>query len=297
MVVLGYIFLYPFLWLISILPLRVLYVISDFFYYIIYYLVGYRKKVVFQNLKKSFPEKSEEEIKTIAQKFYRHFTDLLFETIKLFTISEKELTRRINYKSTEIIDDLYNRGKHGIVVMGHYGNWEWLMGVSRATKHHAMSLYKPLANKFIDKMICKNRSRFGADLVPMKSALRAILKYKQENLLTLSCFIADQSPIRNEIQYWTKFLNQDTPVLLGIEKIAKLTNEPVLFYRILPVSRGYYEIEIIKLFEEVKDLKPYEITEAHTRVLEQTIRNCPEYWLWTHRRWKWSHMFKTQIIS
>jgi KDO2-lipid IV(A) lauroyltransferase len=275
------------MWLISFLPFRALYFISDYFLYpLIYYLIGYRKKVVFQNLRNSFPEKDEKEIKQIANKFYHYFSDLLLETVKLLHISEKNYKKRIYFKNPEVLQDLYSKGYNIIAVTAHYGNWEWMSGVSDATPYQNMSLYKPLSNKYFEKVMTGIRTRFGAHLVPMKETMRRMLTYKNQGIRVLSCFIADQSPMKSQIQYWTKFLNQDTPIYLGVEKLAKTFHQAVVFLKILRTKRGYYTIEIVKLFEDVTNVPEHEITEAHVRELEALISQQPEYWLWSHRRWK-----------
>jgi Kdo2-lipid IVA lauroyltransferase/acyltransferase len=287
---LFYIPIYGLLWLISLLPLRVLYFFSKILYFVIYHLAGYRKKVVLSNLRNSFPEKKPEEINTLAKKFYRYFSCLIFEIIKLFSISRKEFRKRIRYRNPEVLNDLHKKGYNAVVITAHYGNWEWLTGLADSSPYKAMAVYKPLANKYLDSLLINIRSRTGTEIINMNKILKAILKNKQEGVLTLSCFISDQSLVKEHIQYWTTFLNQDTPVFLGAEKIARQTNQAVLFYKIIPVKKGFYEVEIIKLFEDVSGVNEFEITEKHVRLLEEIILEKPEYWLWTHRRWKLSYL-------
>jgi KDO2-lipid IV(A) lauroyltransferase len=281
---------FPFIWLTSLLPLNILYFFANGFYVLIYYVFGYRKKIVIQNLKNSFPEKSEEEIHIISKRFYHHFCNLFFEIIKQISISSKEFKNRVKYKNPEILHDLYAKGKSCMIVTAHYGNWEWPAALTDLTKYKSMSVYKPLTNKPLENMLSRMRTRFGAEVVPMNQAIRTIIKYRNANLPTMAYFIADQTPMFHHTQYWTKFLNQETPVYLGVEKIARQFNMAVLYYKMVKIGKGKYEIEIIKLFEETANLPEFEITEAHVRVLEQTIIEKPEYWLWTHRRWKWSHL-------
>jgi KDO2-lipid IV(A) lauroyltransferase len=292
MQLIAYIIFCPIIWLVSLLPLRVLHFLSGGLYYLIFYVAQYRRKVVFENLRNSFPEKSEKEIQEIARKFYRYFSRLLLEIVKLVTITEKEFKSRITIKNPEILVDLYGKGLQCIAVTAHYCNWEYYAGTCGKTPYKIMSLYKPLSNKYVDRLLTRIRTKFGADLVPMASALRAIVRYKKEGTLVCSGFISDQTPVRQYIQYWTTFLNQDTPVFLGVEKVARQTNQAVIFLKMLPVKFGYYEIEVIKLFEDVSNVADYEITEAHVRLLEKIIKEQPEYWLWTHRRWKLSHLRK-----
>jgi Kdo2-lipid IVA lauroyltransferase/acyltransferase len=253
--------------------------------------------VVYSNLQLSFPEKSIDEIDQIAKKFYRYFSQLLVEIVKTFNISEKELKKRFKYRNPELLFELYNKGIYGVVVTAHYGNWEWLSISNVYPPYRTMSLYKPLSNKYIDRLLYRMRTRFGSELIPMNSVLRATLKYKKDGIPTLSCFIADQSPVRDHIQYWTTFLNQDTPIFTGAEKVARHTNQAVLYMKIIPVRKGFYEIEFIKLVEDASNVAENEITEAHVRVLERTIQEHPEYWLWTHRRWKHSKLRKLEDIN
>jgi KDO2-lipid IV(A) lauroyltransferase len=282
--------IYPLLYVISLLPLNFLYFISNGLYYIVYHLVGYRKKIVNLNLRKSFPEKTDAEIEEISKKFYKHFCRLFFEILKTMSISEKEIRKHIKYRNPEILDDLYQRGKSAIVVCGHYGNWEWLTGLVYGAKHKTLSVYKPLSSKFLENILSKSRSKTGAILVPIDHVIPTLIHYKRENIPLLSCFIADQSPVKEHIKYWTTFLNQDTPVYYGVEKIAKMMSQAVLFYKMIPVKKGYYEVEIIKISDDGSSAPDFEITETHVKLLEDAIKERPEYWLWTHRRWKLSHL-------
>ncbi len=269
----------------SLLPLRVLYLFSDIVYPIAYYIIRYRRKVVYRNLHNSFPEKSQQEINKIAKAFYHHFCDFLFEYVKLISISEKELMKRCKFKNLEILDKYYNKNQSVIAVESHYCNWEWApIVMPLVVKQQAFAIYKPLTNKYIEKFVIKLRTRFGLNIIPMKQTLRIMSSNK--NKQTLNVFASDQSPMRHEIEYWTDFLNQKTPVFLGSEKISKLYNYGIVFLRQKKVKRGYYEVEIIDLCENPKETKEYEITELHVKELESVIKETPEYWLWSHKRWK-----------
>jgi Kdo2-lipid IVA lauroyltransferase/acyltransferase len=294
---LVYILIYSVVWSISLLPLPILYFLSKGLYVLIYYVIGYRKKVVFENLRNSFPEKSTEEIKQIAKKFYKYFSRLLLEIIKLITISKQELKKRIVFRTTDVLTDLYNRGISGIVITGHYGNWEWVSGLADSTPYKVMAVYKPVSNKYLDNLFIRMRSKMGTELVNMNRILKAILINKREGIPTLSFFNSDQSLVKEHIQYWTTFLNQDTPVIIGAEKIARLAKQAVLFCKIIPVRVGYYEVEVINLFEDVSQVKDFEITEKHVKLLEDMIKEKPEYWLWTHRRWKLSYLRNTTNLD
>ena len=278
--------LYRFCWLLALLPLWFLYFISDILFLIVYYVVRYRRKVVIDNLRNSFPEKTERERKQIARKFYRFLCDLSVETIKIINIDTPQIHRRINYSNPEILYDLHSKGKHVFVAIGHYGNWEWLATMEGTTPHHQATLYQPLQNKFFDKMIYDLRTKYGTDAIPVNSTVRAINKYIQENRLTILCFLSDQSPPANAVHHWTKFLNQDTAIYLGLEKLARRYNTAVLYYEIRRVKRGYYKIDITLIAENAAETAEMEITNRHVQLLEETIRRNPQYWLWSHRRWK-----------
>jgi KDO2-lipid IV(A) lauroyltransferase len=273
-------------WLIALLPLRILYFLSDLLFLFTYHFPGYRKKTVMNNLRNSFPEKSETEIKAIAKKFYRHFSDVLIEILKMIHLSPQELADRIKVKNPEVLNDLYSRNRSVIAVVGHYNNWEWILGTKPYVPHYSMAIYKPLNNKYFNRFLVKNRSRYGVELISMRETLRKILHYQKNNKVTLCAFITDQSPVWEETQYWTNFLNQLTPVYLGIEKMAIKTGQAVVYLHVHKISRGRYEMEVIKLFDSADNLSPYEITNKHLAVLENYIKAQPEFWLWTHRRWK-----------
>jgi len=277
---------YGFCWLIALLPLRCLYLISDLLFVVICYVVRYRRKVVMENLRNSFPEKTEKERRLIARKFYRFFCDLFVETLKVANIDTPQIHRRMRYSNPEVFDDLYRKGKQIFFVPGHYGNWEWLATLETTIPYHHATLYKPLKNKVIDKFIYNMRTKYGTDAIPSISAIRAINQYRNENRLTSLCFLSDQSPPSKAIDYWTTFLNQDTPVYLGIEKLAKRYNAAVLYYEIRRVKRGYYEVDVTIITENAAETADFQITNRHVALLEESIRRNPQYWLWSHRRWK-----------
>ncbi len=278
----------PFIYILSLLPMRVLYLVSDILYPVTYYLIGYRKKIVLNNLRNSFPEKTEEEIREVAHKFYRHFNDLIVEILKMTTISPKSLKKRLKFSNPEVMKDYYKQGKSVLLVGAHFNNWEWSLGLTDGSPHLPISIYKPLHNRYFDRFFRKTRERHGAIMIPMRDTIRQILADRRERKLAYYGFVSDQSTIWEETQYWTNFLNQLTPVHLGIEKIALKTGYPVAFVHIKKVKRGYYEVDLLKLFDEVSGLAEHEITEKHVRTLEANIREKPEQWLWTHRRWKLS---------
>lgn len=275
----------PFLYLISLLPFWLMYLVSDFFFVIMYYVLGYRKKVVLENLRNSFPEKSEKELNEICVAFYKYLCDLFLETFKTLTISKKTMLAhcKMNEDAQKLFDAYYAEQKSIIIVMGHFGNWEWAGNVFDNSKHQLYVLYHQLSNKYFNNLIIKMRTRFGTKLIEMKSTLRDMVSNRKN--ITATAFIADQTPFP-ENAYWTTFLNQDTPVFTGTEKIAQKFNYPVIYVTIKRMKRGYYEIFAEPLFDNPKETTEGEISEAHIRRLEKDIRQQPEIWLWSHRRWK-----------
>lgn len=278
----------PPLYFISILPFWMLYGISNIFFLLVYYVIGYRKDVVRENLKHSFPEKSEAEIKNITRQFYLHFCDVFFETIKLLTISKSTFMKHciMDQRSIETFNYFFDKNQTIIGVMGHCGNWEWgAIAHQVYFKRMITGVYHPLHNKNMDKFMLDLRSRFGGDIVAMSQLYKRLLILKQQNISTTIGLIADQTP-PPESAYWTNFLNQDTPIFNGTEKLAKKFNYPVVFLNIKKIKRGYYTLSATTLTEQAKDLPEGQISELHTQHLEKNIREQPYTWLWTHRRWK-----------
>jgi KDO2-lipid IV(A) lauroyltransferase len=282
----GYYLFYGINWMVTLLPLRVLYILSDLLYLLLYYFPSYRRKVVATNLKNSFPEKTEEELKCIEKKFYKHLADLFVETLKISHMTKAHLMRRCTISNRKIIEKLLEEKRDIIAVLGHYNNWEWLTILPQYTKYKTVSIYKPLQNKFFNSFINNLRSKFGMVLTPMSVIIREIINDRKNNKNTLSAFISDQTPIKSEIKYWTTFLNQDTPVYLGAEKVASKYDMAIVFFHIQKVKRGYYNLNIELLFDHAAGLPEYLITETHVRRLEEIIIEKPEYWIWSHRRWK-----------
>jgi Kdo2-lipid IVA lauroyltransferase/acyltransferase len=282
----GFYIFYGFNWVFTLLPIRVLYVFSDLLYYILYYVISYRRKVVAVNLRKSFPEKSAGELKAIEKKFYRHLADLMIEILKLTHMNREQSLRRMTITNSELLDRLYDEGRDVIAVIGHYNNWEWLKSLIYHTKFQTVSIYKPLQNKRFDKFLLGLRERGGMILTPMSLIIREILEAKNNNRKSIYSFVTDQTPPRGDIKYWTTFMNQDTPVYLGVEKIASKYDMAVVFFNVTKIKRGYYNYCPELLFEHTKGLPEHEITEKHVRRLEEIIREKPEYWIWSHRRWK-----------
>ncbi len=274
-----------FLYLLSLLPFWLLYFLSDLLFVIVYHLIGYRRKVVQQNLQNAFPEKSIQERQNIERKFYQYFADLVVETIKTISISPEQLSKRVTATNPELVKKLLGIDKKIVAVAGHYCNWEMLaLAITSITDKKFMIIYKPLSNTVFDRFFIKTRSRFRGIPVAMKMILRKMVELKDEPFITV--LLGDQTPVRHESTYFTTFLNQPTAVFLGLEKMAKSFDSLVYFCEMRRVKRGYYTYTAIPLIDDVKNAAPHEVTKAHVRYLEQVIREEPQYWLWSHRRWK-----------
>lgn len=271
--------------LLGYLPFWSLYFISDILFLISYYIVRYRKKTVQINLKNSFPEKTGKEIEEISFKFYRHFSDLIVETIKAYQISEKELNKRFKYKNPEVLNKLYAEGKSVALLSGHYANWELTIGLPRYTHYQINVIYRSIQNSKFDKYMKDARSRFGMFLMPASISLRTMLDFEKKGKLTATYYLTDQTALK-DTENWMMFLNQETAVFPGPEKIASRLNQSVVFMDIQKIKRGYYEVEFTKLVDNASETKEYEITKKHLKFLEDIIIKRPEHWLWTHKRWK-----------
>jgi KDO2-lipid IV(A) lauroyltransferase len=276
-----YLFVYP----LSKLPLSILYLFSSFFAFLLIYIFPYRKKVILKNIENSFPNLTAREHQNIANKFYRHFADLLVEGIKNLTISKEELTKRLIVKNPELMQQLFDQGKNVILVSGHYNNWEWLISSQNFLfPHQAFGIGMPMTSKFWDQKVNNQRQRFGMKVVHAKNYKTAFESYKEKPFAILN--LSDQAPPDAEKSYWTTFLNQPTPVLFGTEFMANEYDFSVVFFVVRKRKRGYYELELQLITDNPKELNYGEITETHTELLEKEIIQNPEFWLWSHKRWK-----------
>ena len=276
-----YLIILPISWL----PFPLFYLLSDMFFVIIYYIIPYRRKIVLENLKGSFPEKSDKELKKISRKFYRHFCDVMLETLKVFTESQESIRRRVEAVNTELLHDYYTKGKSIILVNGHYANWEWPgMLIPSHSPHKGIAIYQTLSNKFFDKKIQATRRRFGMTLMTTKEVPRFFATHKNEACIYL--FINDQSPADPSKGHWTSFLNRPTCMITGAERYAVKHNYPVVYSAVTRLKRGHYRVEYVSVSEFPQTEPAYFITEQSARINESLIRNAPAYWLWTHRRWK-----------
>lgn len=295
--------IYVLWYIMSTLPLRLLYVISGVFYILVYYIVRYRRKLVRRNLRDSFPDKTEKELCNIEKAFYQHFCDIFIESLKYFSISKDELRKRMRFIGAEKIKESFRNGRSCGVFLGHYANWEWISSLPLWIERDlgvCAQLYHPLENKVFDTLVGYTRERFGGSNIPVNESLRHLVKYKKEKTPVVLGFIADQVPFWNNIHYWTNFLNHpDTPVFTGPEKLMKKLDMDVYYMDVRQVRRGYYEAEFKPITTSPNDYKDYDLTEAYTNMLEETISKAPAYWLWTHNRWKrtkteWEKMYDAE---
>ena len=279
-------FYYLFIKPLSLLPLRVLYLISNLLFLICYYILSYRKALVVSNLNASFPEKDEKEIKHITKKFYRFFCDFVMESLKCFSISEKQALERCKITNPEVLDDLYKKNKSIVLACGHYNNWEMAAAcLNLSLKHQGAAIYKPLSNKFFNKKFIESRSKFGIELIPKREAKDYFTNNTDRNVII--GFGCDQCPKKsNKNLFWTRFLNQDTAIMFGTEKYAVDFDYAVVFMRMNRTKRGYYEVELEIIEENPQTAQYGEISKKHTQLLEEQIKLDPAYWLWTHKRWK-----------
>lgn len=285
----AYIITIALLRLISLLPRRALYLVSDLLFFILFRIVGYRKEVTTKNMRNAFPDLGENEIREMRKKFYRHLADVIIENAVTQFYSKRRLERMFSITNPELIDTCYEKGRHIIMVSAHYNNWEWASTMSYTFRYLVIAVYKPLKNPYFDRAFRKARSRFGAAAVPMRRIGKALFEYKKKEILTITGMIGDQRPMRRHVQYWTDFLNQKTAVLTGSEKLAKKIDAVVLFVKVRKIRRGQYSATFQMVTDTPGKTAPFEITEKYTRILEELIREEPAYWLWSHNRWKLSY--------
>ncbi len=275
-------------WLLALLPLRVLYLISWGVYMVLYYLVGYRRKVVADNLKAAFPEKTDQDRLVIERKFFRHLCDYFMESLYMIRMSKHQASKRFVYTNPELINRLYDEGKSFILLTSHQGNWEWAIRFSLLFRHALIGVYKPLSNDLFDRLFVYLRSRFGGIPVPMKHTLRIISEYRQRKEPFALYMLSDQRPGMEDMNYWTPFMNREVPVITGMDKLARRYNLPVVFSRVMQKKQGFYEVEFELLVEHSQELGEYEIAEKYIRAVERGIYLQPETYLWSHKRWKYN---------
>jgi Kdo2-lipid IVA lauroyltransferase/acyltransferase len=281
----GYFFYYGLILPISWLPFKALYAFSDGLFFLVYRVFKYRKRVVNANLKNSFPTYSEQKILEIEEGFYRHLCDVVVEAFKGFTISEKDVAERMQILNPAVLDGFFEQGKSVVMVGGHYNNWElFALAIDARINHQAVALYTDLQNKVMDQKVRSSRSKYGLRMLSIHQ-IREALAQKQDEL-TATIFGSDQSPSKKQRAYWMTFLNQETAVQFGAEKFAKEYDMPVVFGLIHKVKRGFYEVHCQLITAKPNETPLGYITQMHTQLLEKAIIDKPQYWLWSHKRWK-----------
>jgi len=281
-----YILVYPLIWLFSRLPFRVLYGISDMLFPVFYYLIGYRKDLVMQNLTKTFPDKSPAERERIRKDFYRHFLDLTMESLKTSGMSREQMSRRYRIRNPELIDEITRSGQSVIVQSSHYANWEWSLSLNMYLHTPGYAVYTKINNPYIEKYMIRSRARFGARLVVRSDTIKLIKEHHDKKVATVYGFLSDQSPQLHKAYYWTDFLGVRVPVHTGAEMLAKRYNLAWVYMHVRKVKRGYYEVKFEKITTRPGDYPDYKLTDLYLEMTEKDIREAPQYYLWTHNRFK-----------
>ncbi len=277
---------YPLLWVISVLPFPLLYLYSDFLYILAYYIIGYRKKTVRNNLALAFPEKTSQERLVIEKKFYHHMCDMFLEMIKSMNITKKQLLERYKPTNVELVEKYDNKNQSFIIVLGHYASYEWIFALQLYIKQPGYGVYKTIKHKQLDNLIRKIRGRWNTFLIDTKNTIRTINKHQLEGKSAIYGFVADQSPRLHKAHFWTQFLGQEVPFFTGVERMSMQFDLPVVYYNVEKVGRGRYEGTFHTLAEKGDQRQDGEITSMYAQLLEKQIRKEPAYYLWTHRRFK-----------
>lgn len=281
-----FILIYPFIWLFSKLPFSILYFISDCLYLLTYYIVGYRKKVVFENLTIVFPEKTTAEKTKIAKVFYHHFVDILMEMLKSFSITEKEINEHYQFSNLEILNELYKDGKSVILVGAHYANWEWILNLCSFIPYKTVAAYTKINNPYFEKAMLKSRSKFGVHLKQTSQIINEIEYNQKNNIQALYGLLSDQSPRLKRTFYWNKFFGVKVPIHTGSEMLAKKYDMNVVFMNTKKVKRGYYNTSFTLITDDARKYKDYNLTDEFLEMVKNQVRKQPEYYFWTHKRFK-----------
>lgn len=286
MKLIAFILIYPFLWFVSVLPFPILYKLSDFVYFLVYYIIKYRKKSVRDQLQSTLPNYSKEELLKIEKKFYAHLCDLFLEMIKTMSISEKEIAKRFRFTNLELIKDLELQKKSIAIMCAHYASYEWVISLNKFIDFKGYAIYKKINNFYFDDLVRKIRLRFKANLITTKETMPVIEENYRKNILGVYGFASDQSPQLHAARHWKDFLGINVPVYTGAEMLAKKFDMNVVFLRTKKIKRGYYEATFEILAQNVKEIPDYQITDKFLNLVEKQILEAPEFYFWTHKRWK-----------
>lgn len=281
-----YILTYPFLWILSMLPFRILYLLSDCLYFLIYSVFGYRKKVVRDNLALTLPHLSDEDRLVIEKKSYHHFFDMFLEMAKTITISTDEINKRFVITNLDLIKEYESKGKSIMLLVSHYASWEWLVVLNKKVNFKGVAVYKRVNNKYFDQLVKKIRSKYNTTLVVNNETIPRIANNQRMQILSIYGIPSDQSPMRNKNSYYNSFMGISVPVHTGAETLAKKYNLNVLYAKVTKVKRGFYECTLIPLSQDATSVPNFEITNSYLREIEKQINQAPEFYFWTHRRWK-----------
>jgi Kdo2-lipid IVA lauroyltransferase/acyltransferase len=281
-----FILAYPILWCISILPFRLLYLVSDAIYVLVYYIIGYRKKVVRQNLALALPHLSDKERLRVEKESYHHLVDGFLEMIKTMTISDKEINKRFTFTNMDLYHEYEAKGKSIAIFCAHYSSYEWLLIMNKHIKFEGIGIYKKIRNKYFDKLVRDIRGKFDAQLIDTKETTKVMIENHKKGVLGVYGFAADQSPKVWKAVHWTSFMGKEVPVHTGAEMLAKRMDMNVLFVKGEKLGRGRYQATFVEMAENPKEVPNYELTDMFFKMVEQQILEKPEYYLWTHKRWK-----------
>lgn len=281
-----FLLLYPIIWVMSKMPFRVLYLISDMVYILVYYIIGYRKKIVRQNLAAALPHLSDRERKTIEKKSYHHLCDMFLEMMKTMSISEEEMNKRFQFTNIQALVEMEKQGKSIAVLMAHYASYEWAISLNNFSNLTGYAIYKKVGNVYFDKLVKDIRLKFKAQLITTRETIPTIEKNHLENRLGLYGFASDQSPQLSKTHHWGTFLGIETPIHTGAEMLAKRFDMNVIFLKVKKVRRGYYEATLETMYDNPSEVPNYQISDEFLRRVEKQIYEAPEYYLWTHKRWK-----------
>ena len=282
---LVYILVYPLLWLISILPFRLFYFFSDFVFFVLFYVVGYRKRVVSENLARAFPGKSKKELKKIKKEFYRHMCDMFLEMVKTLNLSKEELKERYKIINIEVLQDIV-KDKSVLIVCSHYANWEWNVSINNYVNAKGYAVYQKIGNSYFDDLIKKIRAKWNTTLITQQETVKTVYRNVQNGVISAYGMVSDQSPQVKRAQYWSEFMGVKVPIFNGPESMAIKLDLAVVFLKVSKVKRGFYQAEFIPITTSGKQTKKHQITDQFLRLTEDQIREKPEYYLWTHKRWK-----------
>ncbi|MEQ8217708.1 MAG: lysophospholipid acyltransferase family protein [Arenibacter sp.] len=282
---LVYILVYPLLWLISILPFRLFYFFSDFVFFVLFYVVGYRKRVVTENLARAFPDKSKKEIKKIKKAFYHHMCDMFLEMVKTLNLSKEELKERYKIINIEVLQDIV-KDRSVLIVCSHYANWEWNVSINNYVNAKGYAVYQKIGNSYFDDLIKKIRAKWNTTLITQQETVKTVYRNVQNGVISAYGMVSDQSPQVKRAQYWSEFMGVKVPIFNGPESMARKLDLAVVFLKVSKVKRGYYQAEFIPITTAGKQTKNHEITDQFLRLTEQQIKEKPEHYLWTHKRWK-----------